>query len=146
MTRLLYRGLVRLHPRAFRERFGDEMLSVFDEAASTGSAAFFADGLESLLRQWLFRSELWKMAVGAVLSGVFLIGWAYSESRWPFVVVVTPMSAKPISPLNKAEFNSETAQAVAMLARFRKADKRKSRRHNASESEIAAPLNDSSQD
>jgi hypothetical protein len=110
MTRFFYRGLINLHPRAFRERFGDEMLCVFDEAASTGVATLFADGLGSLARQWLFRSGIWKMAVGAVLSGVFLIGWAYSATPWPGTANARRSSrGNSVSPLNRAEFNSEAS-------------------------------------
>jgi hypothetical protein len=60
MLRPLYRCLLRLHPPGFRRRFGDEMLSIFDQAA--GKAAAFkllADGLLSLARQWGLRPEFW---------------------------------------------------------------------------------------
>ena len=30
MLRLFYRGLLRFHPTRFRERFAEEMLSIFD--------------------------------------------------------------------------------------------------------------------
>lgn len=56
MVRQLYILLIRLHPRAFRERFGDEMLSIFDQSASQGSRAWlFADALSSTLRQHVLR-------------------------------------------------------------------------------------------
>jgi hypothetical protein len=32
--RLFYIGLIWLHPRYFRQRFGDEMLSIYDQAAA----------------------------------------------------------------------------------------------------------------
>ncbi len=54
--RALYLGLLRLHPEGFRQRYGDEMLWIFDEAAARGNAApLFADALKSLCRQWLLR-------------------------------------------------------------------------------------------
>ena len=54
MLRFLYREVVRLHPSAFRNRFGDEMLSIFDNATSTrGAITLLGDGLVSLGRQWL---------------------------------------------------------------------------------------------
>ena len=41
-----------MHPRPFRERFGNEMLWIFDEERHRGGAArLFCDGLLSLLRQ-----------------------------------------------------------------------------------------------
>ncbi|MGO9086413.1 MAG: S41 family peptidase [Candidatus Sulfotelmatobacter sp.] len=60
MLRSLYGCLLRLHPPGFRRRFGDEMLSIFDQSA--GKAATFkllGDGLLSLARQWGLRSEFW---------------------------------------------------------------------------------------
>lgn len=67
MTRRLYRGLVRLHPPAFRRQFAAEMLWIFDEAAAAGGVGpFFADGLVSLARQWLIREGTWKVAVAAI--------------------------------------------------------------------------------
>ncbi len=68
--RTLYPLLVRLHPLAFRERFGPEMLLIFEEAGNGwGSGSLLVDATVSLLRQWLIRSDLWKWAV-AGLAGV----------------------------------------------------------------------------
>jgi CubicO group peptidase (beta-lactamase class C family) len=48
--------MVRLHPRAFREQFGEEMMWIFEEAAEThGAFRLLGDGLLSLARQWVFR-------------------------------------------------------------------------------------------
>ena len=55
MFRLFYIGLIRLHPRPFRQRFGDEMLWIFDQTASGDFGRLFADALVSLGRQWLLR-------------------------------------------------------------------------------------------
>ena len=67
MTRALYRGLVALHPRAFRAQFTEEMLWIFDETAAAGRVGpIFADGLVSLARQWLIRRGTWKVAVAAI--------------------------------------------------------------------------------
>lgn len=61
MFLLLYRWLLRLHPARFRERFGDEMLSIFDHAAERREVVkLLADGLISLTRQWTLRSEFWQ--------------------------------------------------------------------------------------
>ena len=56
MTRRLYRGLIWLHPPRFRRRFGDEILCIFDEAGARAAWVLVADGLASLLRQWVLRS------------------------------------------------------------------------------------------
>ncbi len=53
MTRLLYRALLRLHPKSFRDRFGDEMLLAFDDVrVSHGATRLLADQIASLSRQW----------------------------------------------------------------------------------------------
>jgi hypothetical protein len=47
-----YRLVVRMHPGVFRERFGDEMLWIFDEERRRGATArVFFDGVRSLIRQ-----------------------------------------------------------------------------------------------
>ena len=62
--RAAYRGVVRLHPRAFRDQFGEEMLWIFEEARVThGTIRLLADGVFSLLRQWLFRPKARPAAV-----------------------------------------------------------------------------------
>jgi hypothetical protein len=55
MVRALYTTLVRLHPRAFHRRFGEEMLSIFDHTPGTGRAALVGDAIVSLVRQWFLR-------------------------------------------------------------------------------------------
>ena len=56
MTRNLYAWLIRLHPPWFSNRFGDEMLSAFDEAAGADTAHLLLDALISVMRQWTLRS------------------------------------------------------------------------------------------
>jgi hypothetical protein len=70
MATRLYRWLVRLHPPAFRERFGAEMLCVYDKADCSERSRLVADGLVSLVRQWVARSRYW--IVGAAVLGAFL--------------------------------------------------------------------------
>jgi hypothetical protein len=60
MLRNLYRCILGLHPPAFRRRFGDEMLSIFDQSQRRLEAVrLFVDALASLLRQWIVRPEFW---------------------------------------------------------------------------------------
>src|SRR5215471_10753064 len=60
MLRFLYRGLLGLHPPAFRLRFAEEMLSIFDQVTERSARVrLLADGLLSLLRQWSLRPEFW---------------------------------------------------------------------------------------
>ena len=128
MSRFIYRCLIRLHPRDFRERFGEQMLCAFDEAERTGGAAFLADGLGSIGRQWILRSGLWRWAVGAAITALILVGYANSEAKFERKLIISEqlIQAKRVHPLDKAEFNGEAAEAVAMLARFRAADRKKS--------------------
>jgi hypothetical protein len=52
LSRLLYRLLLRLHPAAFRHRFGEEMLWIFDLASSRGQIAYLLfDGVRSVTIQ-----------------------------------------------------------------------------------------------
>jgi D-alanyl-D-alanine carboxypeptidase len=68
MMRSLYRCLIHLHPPAFRLRFAEEMLWIFDEAAAThGAPRLFADGFISLLRQWFARPESWQMPLATAI-------------------------------------------------------------------------------
>jgi hypothetical protein len=73
MTRRLYRFLLSLHPREFREEFAEEMLWIFDEAGrAVGALPLLADALESLVRQWLVRSGAWPYAVGVMVNATLL--------------------------------------------------------------------------
>jgi hypothetical protein len=74
MVRGLYRCLVWLHPPAFRLRFGEEMLWIFDQAVGAwGAASLIVDASISLSRQWLLRSGLWKWAAAGIAGIVPLI-------------------------------------------------------------------------
>jgi len=142
--RSLYHALIELHPARFRDRFGDEMLCVFDEAGRDRAPRLFADAVLSLLRQWLLRSNLWKMASGAVISSVLLGAWGNSTARGVDLslargsrshhrLAMNPWLGDREAPLDKAEFEREAAQAVAILARIRKteAQKRHAQPHDA---------------
>jgi hypothetical protein len=99
MTRILYRFLLNLHPREFREEFAEEMLWIFDEAGqSLGVLSLFADALESLWRQWLVRSGVWAYAVGVMVNGALLA--ALSLGPQPFGGAANPvqLQAEPEPP------------------------------------------------
>jgi Peptidase family S41/N-terminal domain of Peptidase_S41 in eukaryotic IRBP len=60
MLRHLYRCALHLHPRGFRQKFGEEMLSIFDHAEGTlATFRLLLDAAASLGRQWLLRPEFW---------------------------------------------------------------------------------------
>ncbi len=74
MIRVLYALLIRLHPPAFRERFAQEMLWIFEEAGNAwGGGSLLRDAIVSLLRQWLIRSDLGKWLVAGIAGVVPLI-------------------------------------------------------------------------
>ncbi|MGC2330459.1 MAG: hypothetical protein WA581_03325 [Candidatus Acidiferrales bacterium] len=144
MRRFFYRALIALHPPRFRERFGDEMMCVFDEAGGEHTARLFADGAVSLARQWLLRSNLWKMAAGAVISSSLLLLCGYSVAgavdRWLVLgrdwherLMMNPWLGEHPAPFDEVEFSREAAQAVTILGEIRKteAQKQRSRRHRA---------------
>jgi hypothetical protein len=69
MIRILYAFLLRVHPRAFRKRFGDEMLCIFDEIpANIDRTLLVYDALRSLTVQWVLRSNLWIFALAFLLA------------------------------------------------------------------------------
>jgi hypothetical protein len=138
MRRFFYRALIALHPPRFRERFGDEMMCVFDEAGPDRTVRLFADGALSLLRQWLLRSNLWKMAAGAVISSSLLLLCGYSVAGavdrwlvrgrdWHERLMMDPWLGEHPAPFDEVEFSREAAQAVTILGEIRKTDARKQR-------------------
>jgi len=92
MYRLAYRCVVRLHPRVFREQFGQEMTWIFEEATEThGALRLLGDGVISLMRQWALRprpAASVALAEGAPVTGreIGFISWERvnaSPSRLP---------------------------------------------------------------
>jgi hypothetical protein len=64
MLKHIYCRLVALHPPYFRSRFGDEMLSIFDQAQTRyARLRLCGDAVISLLRQWGFRPQFWEQPV-----------------------------------------------------------------------------------
>jgi hypothetical protein len=71
MTRSFYQFILWMHPPAFRRRFRDEMLSIFDEGGARHLGfALLLDGLSSFARQWLLRTDSWKILIA--VSGAFI--------------------------------------------------------------------------
>ena len=60
MLRFIYKGLLGMHPPAFRKRFAEEMESIFEQVTERSARVkLLADGFLSLLRQWSLRPEFW---------------------------------------------------------------------------------------
>jgi hypothetical protein len=67
MVRMVYAGLLLMHPPPFRRRFMSEMLYIFDEfALSTSAFPLLVDAVVSLARQWILRSGAWKLAAAVL--------------------------------------------------------------------------------
>ena len=61
MLRVLYRWVLRAHPPYFRQRFGEQMQSIFDSAESPGAEiGLLVDAVLSLARQWSLRPQFWE--------------------------------------------------------------------------------------
>jgi len=73
--------IVRMHPGPFRDRFGDEMMWIFDEEQHRGRGArLFFDGILSLLRQ---RSKVERAPAPAVAGlGLLDTGWDIAPRRF----------------------------------------------------------------
>ena len=85
MARTLYRWLICLHPPAFRLRFEEELLWIFDESSTTtGAVPLVCDAVLSLLRQWLLRSGMWKWLLGGIAGALpVVIGFGSFLFQWP---------------------------------------------------------------
>jgi hypothetical protein len=71
MIRTAYRGLLWLHPAEFEERFGEEILWIFDlrQPNETG-IALLVDCFASLCRQWLFHQRIWTFGIGLIVNAM----------------------------------------------------------------------------
>jgi hypothetical protein len=79
MTRYLYRTLILLHPREFRDCFADEMLWIYDETnlLPFSGVSLVADAAASLARQWVIGQAAWKIPV-SLLGGMLYFMLALS--------------------------------------------------------------------
>src|SRR5438445_10491329 len=85
LYRLAYRCVVRMHPRIFREQFGEEMMWIFEEATEThGALRLLGDGVISVVRQWVLRPRPSRVVVAEAASAALhearLFAWAHIGS------------------------------------------------------------------
>jgi hypothetical protein len=74
MIRAVNRGLLRLHPAEFEERFSEEMLWIFDLKRSEETGiALLLDGLISLCRQWLFYTPVRTFLISVLVHEFFAL-------------------------------------------------------------------------
>ncbi len=107
MTRSLFKGLLWIHPPAFRKQFAAEMIWIYDEAALESSgAAFVGDAAISLLRQWFLRTALWKV-LAAIAGGALELRVAFG-----FVHTVTRFS----TPSAFSAVNPELSALMQLIA------------------------------
>ena len=84
MLRIIYIWLVRLPPPYFRNRFADEMLSIFDlETGLLAAVNAVSDGAWSLLRQWTVRHEFWREPDFKIASETTLSFWTLDDTELP---------------------------------------------------------------
>jgi hypothetical protein len=82
MLRFLYRCVLDVHPTHFRNRFADEMLSIFDEAdGNLGQLKLLGDAITSLFRQWAFRPEFWQEPAPRVAAEGVPMFFTFHASR-----------------------------------------------------------------
>lgn len=85
MLRRIYRCVLRLHPPGFRRRFGDQMLSIFDQIPGKLCAVrLLLDGFVSLTRQWALRPEFWNEISSAPARQGALYGLPSFSTLDPF--------------------------------------------------------------
>jgi hypothetical protein len=77
--KMLYQGLVAMHPPAFRRQFGPEMELIFDESGRPPKLV--ADVFISLARQWILRTRLWIFALAA-LGALVPFALGFGIIRW----------------------------------------------------------------
>lgn len=85
MFRLLYLRLIKLHPAPFRQRFGGEMIDIFDCQADgvRATASLLADALLSLVRQRVFRSEFRQpLSIKAAAGPLLYTAARYTPRPW----------------------------------------------------------------
>jgi Ca2+-binding EF-hand superfamily protein len=75
--RWFYILLLRMHPRSFRQRFGDEMLGIFDQSGE--KVSLMADGFLSLARQRTLRQPSFAFSPTTAPDGVPLFYSAEAE-------------------------------------------------------------------
>lgn len=82
MLRFLYRCVLHAHPSYFRQRFADEMMSIFDHTEGMFCASrLFIDGVISLFRQWVLRPEFWEEPVTPAVADAAPLFYTFEKTK-----------------------------------------------------------------
>jgi uncharacterized protein (TIGR03435 family) len=122
--RRVYRLLLWMHPKAFREEFGPEMAMDFEDGVRDGKAgALYWDGVVSLGRQWMLRGGAPAAQVRAV-EGPCLLSGRYGmigvDRLTPFellrgmVVSTAIIAVLALAPTRRARSSVQPMNAVGM--------------------------------
>jgi hypothetical protein len=105
--RSLYRLMLAMHPPGFRNSFGDEMMSIFDQQSREESSAdLMLDCLLSCARQWLFHSR------AAVVASMLLAEAV--QVCWIGALLRKRSSLSPFTAPS-SNFNVDTVIALATV-------------------------------
>lgn len=120
LSRMTYRLILRIHPGPFRERFGEEMLGIFDEECQRGSARLLVDGALSAVRQHVKEQDtveaapagfsvgvtsgisLRRIVQGGVLASIIAYGLMFLLARNGMSVVPVRAAAHSCTPVLRA--------------------------------------------
>jgi hypothetical protein len=129
MMRWLYGFLVRLHPGRFRQRFGEQMLSIFDESVRERSRLrLVMDAFASMFRQRVLRAGYeWQRQVlpsGLPLSALHQVSEQLQKKArrihfmWmTFALPLSVVVAVWVQPVNKTNM-AEAAYLTLLPAMF----------------------------
>jgi hypothetical protein len=110
MIRSLYRSMLWLHPRGFRNQFAEEMLWIYDETAGAGAISLLTDGFFSLVRQWLTLPGTLTLAAagcgGAMHMALFLVMMIPMVDQSPALIYVRrPVFANSTPDVSTVRFS-----------------------------------------
>src|SRR5215471_13838153 len=95
MIRRLYEWLIWSHPDRFRRRFGEQMLSIFDDSTRARSGFdLLSDAFLSLLRQRLLRTECSRTEQLQKNAGRVNFAWTIGALGWYVIVAAVVHPAR----------------------------------------------------
>jgi hypothetical protein len=118
MIRRLYELLIRSHPDRFRRRFGEQMLSIFDDSTRVRSGFhLLTDAFVSLLRQHLLRTECSRAEQLQENASRVNVAWAVGALGW-YVIVAAVVHPAPATVTQMASLFYTVLQPALWLALY----------------------------